>query len=134
MWVSGKTRKRQVIPQPDTRKYLERIRKYRAKEIGATPEKDEFVFCHSNGNAVGSFKKGFTQILTANHLRTDMEGNNRTLYSLRHTYATFRIEEGAPHYLIAQNMGTSIEMLEKHYVKLAMASVGHEITRMRSKE
>ena len=49
------------------------------------------------------------------------------------TYATFRIEEGAPHYLIAQNMGTSIEMLEKHYVKLAMTAVGHEITRMRPK-
>ena len=83
------------------------------------------------GNAGRLDKRGGCLLAT---LRTDLEGNNHTLYSLRHTYATLRIEEGAPHYLIAQNMGTSIEMLEKHYVKLAMVSVGHEITRMRTRK
>ena len=133
LWVSGKTYKRQVIPQPSTKRYLERLKTFRTNELGEKPDESEFVFCHKDGSSVGSFRKGFNAVLSEYELRTDIEGNNHTLYSLRHTYATFRIEEGAPHYLIAQNMGTSIEMLEKHYVKLAMASVGHEITRMRPK-
>jgi len=131
LWVSGKTYKRQVIPQPSTKRYLERLKEFRSKELGKTPDQNEVICCHKDGSSIGSFKKGFNTVLETYGLRTDLEGNNFTLYSLRHTYATFRIEEGAPHYLIAQNMGTSIEMLEKHYVKLAMASVGHEITKMR---
>ena len=122
-----------MIPQPATKRYLARVKEFRTEELGVAPEGDEPVFCHKDGKQIGSLKKGFNTVLEECGLRKDIDGENRTLYSLRHTYATFRIAEGAPHYLIAQNMGTSIEMLEKHYVKLAMASVGHEITRMRSK-
>lgn len=133
LWVRGKTSKRQVIPQPNTKSYLDRIFDFRTKELGEQPEEDEIVFCHRTGVAVDSYKKGFTTLLEANSLRTDIEGNNHTLYSLRHTYATLRLEEGAPHYLIAQNMGTSVQMLEKHYAKLTMASVADQITRMRKR-
>jgi integrase len=45
----------------------------------------------------------------------DREGNKRTIYSLRHTYTTFRLYEGVDHYALAKNMGTSVEMIEKFY-------------------
>ena len=45
----------------------------------------------------------------------DREGNRRTLYSLRHSYISFRLLEGADIYQIAKNCRTSVEMIEKHY-------------------
>ena len=47
-------------------------------------------------------------------LRLDNDGNYRTLYSLRHTYATMRINE-VPIYQLAVNMGTSVKMIEEYY-------------------
>ena len=42
----------------------------------------------------------------------------RTLYSLRHFYATYRLYKGANIHQLAVQMGTSVGMLEKHYSKL----------------
>ena len=46
------------------------------------------------------------------------EGQNRTLYSLRHTYATFALRAGISIHTVARQMGTSVLMLERHYSKL----------------
>ena len=46
-------------------------------------------------------------------------GQNRTLYSLRHTYATFAlINDGMDIHTLAIQMGTSIGMIERHYSHL----------------
>ena len=43
-------------------------------------------------------------------------GQNRTLYSLRHTYATFALlNDGMDIHALAVQMGTSIGMIERHY-------------------
>ena len=39
----------------------------------------------------------------------------RSTYSFRHTYATFRLSEGVDVYFLAQQMGTSVKMIEDHY-------------------
>jgi len=39
----------------------------------------------------------------------------RTTYSLRHTYISMRLLEGADIYQIAKNCRTSVEMIEKFY-------------------
>ena len=39
-------------------------------------------------------------------------GKSRTLYSLRHMYAAFRLSEEVSPFLLARQMGTSVEMLE----------------------
>ena len=57
----------------------------------------------------------FKQILTEENLRRDREGNLRTAYSLRHTYISMRLLEGADIYQIAKNCRTSVEMIQKHY-------------------
>jgi hypothetical protein len=75
----------------------------------------EFVFCKPDGSKVGSYKKGFISLLEECDLRVDQfTGQNRTLYSLRHTYATMRINE-VPVYQLSVNMGTSVEMIELYY-------------------
>ncbi len=48
-------------------------------------------------------------------LKKDREGNARTAYSLRHTYISMRLMEGADIYQIAKNCRTSVEMIEKFY-------------------
>lgn len=60
-------------------------------------------------------KKQFNRILVEQDLKFDRSGNRRTLYSLRHSYISFRLLEGADIYQIAKNCRTSVEMIEKHY-------------------
>ena len=60
-------------------------------------------------------KKQFNRILEELDLKFDRDGNRRTLYSLRHSYISFRLLEGADIYQIAKNCRTSVEMIEKHY-------------------
>lgn len=57
----------------------------------------------------------FNEILDELKLKTDREGNLRTFYSLRHTYISMRLMEGADIYQIAKNCRTSVEMIEKFY-------------------
>jgi integrase len=57
----------------------------------------------------------FKDILDKLGLKTDREGNPRTAYSLRHTYISMRLMEGADIYQIAKNCRTSVEMIEKYY-------------------
>lgn len=47
------------------------------------------------------------------------DGQNRTLYSLRHTYATLElIEKRTEIHTLSKQMGNSAAMLEKHYSKM----------------
>ena len=57
----------------------------------------------------------FNRVLDEQGLKTDRDGQKRTLYSLRHTYICLRLMEGADIYQIAKNCRTSVEMIEKHY-------------------
>jgi integrase len=54
-------------------------------------------------------------ILGEEELKVDRDGNQRTAYSLRHTYVCFRLLEGADIYQVAKNCRTSVEMIEKYY-------------------
>ena len=54
-------------------------------------------------------------ILDELDLKFDREGNRRTAYSLRHTYISMRLMEGADIYQVAKNCRTSVEMIEKYY-------------------
>lgn len=54
-------------------------------------------------------------LLKSAGVEKDSQGNRRTIYSLRHTYATFRLQDGVHQYILAYKLGTSTAMLEKHY-------------------
>jgi integrase len=57
----------------------------------------------------------FKTILEEENLRADREGRPRTAYSLRHTYISLRLMEGANIYQVAKNCRTSVGMIEKYY-------------------
>ncbi len=73
-------------------------------------------------NAVGlrprTFNGMFAKLMRESGLLQHPSGGTRTLYSLRHTYATEELLAGTDIHTLAKQMGTSVRMLEAHYSKL----------------
>lgn len=60
-------------------------------------------------------RDAFNNILREEGLKHDRDGRVRTAYSLRHTYISMRLMEGADIYQIANNCRTSVQMIEQFY-------------------
>jgi len=61
-------------------------------------------------------------------LAKDMStGQQRTLYSLRHTYATTELLTGTDIHTLARQLGTSVLMLERHYSKLTATMAAEQL-------
>ena len=115
--------------------YLQRIHELRTKERGGEkPPMAEPIFAHKDGTPIHSFKKGFNALIHEAGVEFDPHGQRRVIYSLRHTYATFRLQEGVNHYVLARNMGTSVKMLENFYGHTSNRAMASELTKTRSKE
>ncbi len=134
--VSGKTGKREVVSaSSDIKKYLKRIHALRIEELttedNPKPKLDpeSLVFCHKDGSEIGSFKKSFAALLKSAKVERDTHGQVRTLYSLRHTYATFRLQNGVHQFTLAKNMGTSVAMLEQYYGHTSNIASADELTK-----
>jgi len=128
--VKGKTGAREVVARtPDVKIYLKRILDMRMTELGKAPSGDDYIFCSRDGSAIGSFKGAFSTLIKNAGVEFDSHGSRRSLYSLRHTYATFRLQEGVHHFILARNMGTSTEMLEKHYGHTSNIASAAELTK-----
>lgn len=68
-------------------------------------------------------------------LLLDRDGDRRSLYSLRHTYATLRLEKGdVSVYDLAMNMGCKVQQIENHYSHLVPKQRRHEITKTKRKK
>ena len=126
--VTGKTGDREAIPMPQAAKVLKDMKERRRIELeGNEVPNGEAVFCSIPGKAIGSFKKGFDSLVRFADLTKDSQGQKRTIYSLRHSYATFRLIEGVNQYLLAQNMGTSVEMIERFYGHVKPSDVADKL-------
>ena len=126
MSVSGKTGRRDIICRSGTVDFLKRIHA-RSKDIRHIPFEqmlkqrlDLPVFRLPNGTVTNNLHQTFRAFLTEAGLITcPRTGQNRTLYSLRHTYATFALlNDGMDIHALAVQMGTSIRMIERHYSHL----------------
>ena len=123
VWVSGKTGPRYLIARHFVIEALERLiawQKLPYKNLEAVIEAklDKKVFVFPEGDAPHSLDDVFERLMIESNLLKDATGKNRTLYSLRHTYATFALAEGIDIHTLARQMGTSTLMIEKHYSKL----------------
>lgn len=119
--VQGKTGSRQVIAQPVVVEYLQRILDYRAGELGMSKQEfqskrmNEPIFCKPDGTPVGSYKKSFDRLINDAGVALGNDGQKRVIYSLRHTYAVFRLTAKTPLFQLAANMGTSVKMIQEFY-------------------
>jgi integrase len=130
--VRGKTGEREVVCMAHVERYIERLQKFRTAEVKKL-NLGEPIFCHPDGRPIGSFKKGFEQVLDEAGILRDSDGKKRVPYSLRHTYATMRISQGVSVFQLAANMGTSVEMIESFYGKKRMRDpkMATEVTKFR---
>jgi integrase len=135
MWVKGKTKARELITKSNCATYLQRIHK-RCEDINhlsfeelLKSKCDLPVFRLSDGTVTDNLRQTFKVFLEEMGLLVDSRTNQeRTLYSLRHTYATFAIVyEGIDLHLLAKQMGTSIAMIEKHYSHLTPRMNAHKL-------
>ena len=62
-------------------------------------------------------KKSFLSLMDWCDTQRDMFGEKYTIYSLRHFYATMRLNNQVSVYDLASNMGTSTDMISRFYDK-----------------
>ena len=61
-------------------------------------------------------------------LLKNAEGQNRTLYSLRHTYATLELLNNKTDiHTLSKQMGNSAAMIERHYSKLTATMAAEQL-------
>lgn len=123
--VSGKTGARWLIAKHEAVGVLERMLQRDVECKGHTVNAvlaerlPVRLFRFSTGQQPYHFNAVFRRLLTDCGLLRDRHGQVRTLYSLRHTYATAELLAGTDIHTLARQMGTSVVMLERHYSKLS---------------
>lgn len=111
LFVQGKGKTRKLVAPASVGTYLDRIRK-----IAKATQPDDPVFTTITGKPAKTLYQSLIEdLLTETGLRKGADGTMRTTYCFRHTYATFRLQMGVDVYFLAQQMGTSVQMIEKHY-------------------
>jgi hypothetical protein len=77
--------------------------------------------------------KQFRYLLDFSEIRQGSLGQNRTLYSLRHTAITFRLlyGKGIDLLTLARNARTSVEMIERFYTSNLSAEMNIELLQSR---
>jgi integrase len=79
---------------------------------------DRRIFTMPAGDQPYELSGVFERLMRDSGLLQDAAGKTRTLYSLRHTYATVALAGGIDIHTLARQMGTSVAMIERHYSKL----------------
>lgn len=126
IWVSGKTGARYLIAKNRAEAALVRlcVRQQlfanKTLDMVLAGKHDILLFTLPDGTQPKSFHTTFIWLMKASGLLKDVSTNqNRTLYSLRHTYATLAMmDSNVDIHTLAKQMGTSVGMLEKHYSKM----------------
>lgn len=108
----GEVRPHYSVITQDTFFQLDELKDLRANKI----EDDDLVFCMPDGSPIKDFTEMFRNALETLDMRYGADGRVRTLYSLRHSYATWKLRNGDMGYeKLKRQMDTSIAMLEAHY-------------------
>jgi len=129
--ANGKTGKRDLIARHGCEEFLKRIQsrftdlaEMKFDELLKAKRK-EHVFRLRDGRQTINLNHTFQQFLEEYDLLYDQHGEKRSLYSLRHTYATLRLlNDNIDMHTLAKQMGTSIQMLEQHYSHISTIMKG----------
>ena len=118
----GKKGPRKLIARNELWVVLEKLRALHAEFAELTLDElieskcEHYVFRMRNGNRPYNFVNAFGDaIREAGMLTNGRDVDERSLYSLRHYYATERLYENMSEEKLARQMGTSPEMIRRHY-------------------
>lgn len=116
--IDGKTKKRVSVTLPAAVSIYDNIAK-----LSDHKKPSDYLFYPDEENrsvAMAIARLEFNHILAKADLKQDFRGDARTLYSLRHYSLQSRLRKsgGAVNvYTLARNAGTSVEMLQRFYLK-----------------
>jgi integrase len=111
MFVQGKGKSRKLVAPKSVGDYLDRVH-----ELSKATNPGDPVFMIINGKPAKYLYSDTVQdLLTESGLRIGPNGIARSTYCFRYTYATFRLSEGVDVHILAEQMGTSVNMIEQHY-------------------
>jgi len=119
-----------VVTMPQAVTFYKRLLA-RQKKIGlGKPEDYLFLpqYVENRDYALRQMSRQFDQLLAVAQLKTNANGESRTLYSLRHTSIMFCLTKGDQVNLIAlaRNARTSTEMIDRFYAKHLTAEMNIE--------
>ena len=125
--VDGKTGSRSLIGRDSLKDPLMRQSKLNPKldfnnlDNLLKSKSDEYVFTNRLGEraTVFNLNRAFNALLEGLSLKVGSDNKERTLYSLRHYYATQDLSRGMSTHLLAKQLGNSTKMLDKHYSKVS---------------
>lgn len=132
IWVSGKTGPRYLIAKHEVIEVFEGLIKWQGlpyDNLNAVIDAklDRLIFRLPTGEKLSSMENIFRNLMIRSKLKDDPSGLHRTLYSLRHTYATQALAKGVDIHTLARQMGTSVKMIESHYSKLTPMMSAEEL-------
>jgi integrase len=125
IWVNGKTGGRWLIAKHKAVDVLKRLHS-RQKAVCDIPferlfevRAPEKIFVFADGHQPARIDGAFKRLMRDSGLGRSQDGQMRTLYSLRHTYATLELLENQTDiHTLAKQMGNSAAMIDRHYSKL----------------
>jgi integrase len=125
IWVDGKTGGRWLIAKHKAVDVLKRLHS-RQRAVWDIPfdrlfetRCPERIFVFANGHQPMRIDGAFKRLMRDSGLGLSHDGQMRTLYSLRHTYATLELLENKTDiHTLSKQMGNSAAMIDRHYSKL----------------
>ena len=131
-----KRHKGQIITLPAAVHVYETLKAH--FDLQGLAEPTDYLFLpkiRNRSDAMPLIEKYFRQIMTVTGLRAGRYGQNRTLYSLRHSSITFRLlyGKGIDLLTLARNARTSMEMIDRHYASELTAELNVDMLHSRRK-
>ena len=120
-WLSAKHAAEAVLERLHARQTALNTQSLETTLLGEGVEKsaNHLLFTFSNGYQPTSLNGAFKRLMRDSGLLQDANAQNRTLYSLRHTYATLELlRANTDIHTLAKQMGNSASVIERHYSKL----------------
>lgn len=139
----AKRRRRLVVARHRTVNALERVQSRHPQHSQISFDEllkdnvDEHVFVLSDGTQPQRLDHVFKRFLTDQNLLIGRDSDkSRSLYSFRHYYATQELTRESPVSMeaLAQQMGTSIAMIQAHYSHLKLDDVAEKLAGERFEE
>ena len=135
---NSKTGRSRVCVAPVKKRIQRILASY--KKLGITHEANDFLFINPLSKDRNSYgRNGFyyrlKDVLKWSGLQDelDKEGKSISLYSFRHQYACWRLRYGdVPIHLLAKQMGTSIDKIDKTYGHIEVEQQADKITAAQS--
>jgi integrase len=131
MTIRGKTGKRTILVRHRVARYLQRIQERDAELSKMSFQElidrgvNQYVFRKNEKDISTPLGRMFSRVLESAGLLMDKQSETkRTLYSLRHFYATRTLTRtDITPYQLAEFMGTSIAMIKTHYGHLDLRNI-----------